>query len=207
MRHDTDSTQRGLYVVHIDYRGPVEEKGRHSCSLRESISTLAQTGFYYFLIAYIKGFHSLCSGLLQVIALQITKDVTDYFHRLTRKKCCKCKGMIRVIDLVTLHPWENQHRVQEVSLKMCSKHLQLQFRVREFQQKLKLYQASKQPRYNGGLVSQLIRGFGSCVLTRTCWFSDRAGLHLPLLGRPAPYKDSLKLNVPQSMTYEGALSQ
>ena len=36
--------------------------------------------------------------------LQITKErmllITSY--RLTRKKCCKCKGMIRVIGLVTL---------------------------------------------------------------------------------------------------------
>ena len=36
--------------------------------------------------------------------LQITKErmllITSY--RLTRKKCCKCKGTITVIDLVTL---------------------------------------------------------------------------------------------------------
>ena len=36
--------------------------------------------------------------------LQITKErmllITSY--RLTRKKCCKCNGMVRVIGLVTL---------------------------------------------------------------------------------------------------------
>ena len=36
--------------------------------------------------------------------LQITKErmllITSY--RLTRKKCCKCKGTVRVIGLVTL---------------------------------------------------------------------------------------------------------
>ena len=69
--------------------------------------------------------------------------ITSY--RLTRKKCCKCKGMIRVVGLVTLCPWENQHRLQEVTLKICSKLLPLQLRVREFQQE----QAS-----NAGLVSQ-----------------------------------------------------
>ena len=41
--------------------------------------------------------------------LQITKErmlpITSY--RLTRKKCCKCKGTIRVIGLVTFCPWEN----------------------------------------------------------------------------------------------------
>ena len=41
--------------------------------------------------------------------LQITKErmllITSY--RLTRKKCCKCKGPIRVIGLVILHPGEN----------------------------------------------------------------------------------------------------
>ena len=121
-------------------------------SERENTSTLAWTGFYCFLIAYIKeGFHSLCSGLLQVITFTDNKgkDVTDYFLQINKEKCCKCKGMIRVIGLITLCPWENQHRLQEVTLKICSKHLQLQFRVREFQQK----QASKQPRYNAGLVS------------------------------------------------------
>ena len=83
--------------------------------------------------------------------LQITKErmllITSY--RLTRKKCCKCKGTIRVIGLVTLHPWENQHRLQVVTLKICSKHLLLHLRMREFQQE----QASKQPRYNADLVS------------------------------------------------------
>ena len=41
--------------------------------------------------------------------LQRTKErmlvITSY--RLTRKKCCKCKGTIRVIGLVTFCPWEN----------------------------------------------------------------------------------------------------
>ena len=40
--------------------------------------------------------------------LQITKErmllITSYC--LTKKKCCKCKGMIRVIGRVTLRPWE-----------------------------------------------------------------------------------------------------
>ena len=45
--------------------------------------------------------------------LQITKErmllITSY--RLTKKKCCKCKGMIRVIGLVAFCPLENCHRL------------------------------------------------------------------------------------------------
>ena len=61
--------------IHTDYLSPVEKKGWYSHSLKgrvlwplsgvESASILALTGFYCFLIAYIKeGSHSLCSGLL-----------------------------------------------------------------------------------------------------------------------------------------------
>ena len=106
--------------------------------------------------------------------LQIAKEemllITSY--RLTRKKCCKCKETIRVLAWLHFNPWENQHRLQEVTLKICSKHLLLHLRVREFQQE----QVSKQPRYNAGLVSQEkpIRGFG-ILHADTCLWAFQQG--------------------------------
>ena len=146
---DADSIQQCPYVVeqiHMDHQSPVEKKGRHRLALRErapwplsqgeSTSTLGLTGFYWL----SNSIHQrrfpfiMLRFALGDYFLQITKErmllITSY--RLTRKKCCKCKGIIRVIGLVTLHPWENQHRLQEVTLKICSKHLLLQLRVREF---------------------------------------------------------------------------
>ena len=121
----------------MDYRSPVEKKGRLGHSLRERehlnpcldrllliSNSIHQRRFSFIMLRFALGDYFL----------QITKErmllITSY--RLTRKTCCKCKGMIRVIGLVTLHPWENHHRLQEVTLKIFSKHLLLQLRVREF---------------------------------------------------------------------------
>ena len=122
-------------------------------SERESALTLAWTGFYWLSNSIHPRRFSfiMLRFALDDYFLQMTKErmLLITYYRLARKKCCKCKGMIRVIGLVTLCPWENQHRLQEVTLKICSKHLLLQLRVRESQQE----QAPKQPRYNAGLVS------------------------------------------------------
>ena len=132
--------------IQMDYRSPVEKKGWHSHCLKgrppcplsqgESASTPALTGFYWLSNSIHQrrfSFIMLRSALGNYF-LQITKErmllITSYI--LTRKKCCKCKGTVRVIDLVTLCLWENSHRLQEVTLKIYSKHLLLQLRVREF---------------------------------------------------------------------------
>ena len=99
------------------------------------LQPLPGQAFIGFLIAYIKeGSHSLCSGLLGNYSLKIAKErmlpITSY--RLTRKKCCKCKGTIRVIGLITLQSMGELAQVQEVTLRIRSKHLLLQLRVSEF---------------------------------------------------------------------------
>ena len=94
--------------IHTDYRSPVEKKGWHSHCLKgrppcplsqgESASTPALTGFYWLS-------NSIHQRRFSFIMLRFASG--DYFllitsYRLTRKKCCKCKGTIRVIGLVTL---------------------------------------------------------------------------------------------------------
>ena len=95
-----------------DYRSPVEKKGWHGHSLREReclnacldrllllSNSIHQRKFSFIMLRFALGDYFL----------QITKErmllITSY--RLTRKKCCNCKGTIRVIGLVTLRPWEN----------------------------------------------------------------------------------------------------
>ena len=119
---------------------------------RRVLQPLHCQAFIGFLIAYIKeGSHSLCSGLLQVITFTDSngKDVTNYFLQINKEKMLPMQGNIGVISLVTFQSLGELAQLQKVILKICSKHLLLQLRVREFQQE----QASKQPRYNAGLVS------------------------------------------------------
>ena len=72
----------------------------------ESTLTLALTGFYWLSNSVHQRRFSfiMLRFALDNYFLQITKErillITSY--RLTRKKCCKCKGMIRVIGLLTL---------------------------------------------------------------------------------------------------------
>ena len=75
-------------------------------SQEDSASTLALTGFYWLSnsvhqrrFSFIMLRFALGNYFLQ-IATERMLLVTSY--RLTRKKCCKCKGTIRVIGLVTL---------------------------------------------------------------------------------------------------------
>ena len=92
--------------IHMDYRSPVEKMGPHSHSQGESTSTLALTGFYWLSnsIHQRRFSFTMLRFALGNFFLHITKErmllITSY--RLTRKKCHKCKGTIRVIDLVTL---------------------------------------------------------------------------------------------------------
>ena len=78
---------------------------------RESTLTLALTGFYWLSNSiHQRRFSFIMLGFaLGDYFLQVTKErmllITS--HILSRKKCCKCKGMIRVIGVVTFHPWEN----------------------------------------------------------------------------------------------------
>ena len=91
--------------IHTDHWGPVEEKGPHSPQ-EESAPTLALTGFYWL----SNSIHQRQFSFIMLrfssgnYFLQIAKErillITSY--RLTRKKCCKCKWTIRVIDLITL---------------------------------------------------------------------------------------------------------
>ena len=65
--------------------------------------------------------------------LQIIKEsmllITSY---ILRKKCCKCKEMIRVIGLITLQYLRELAQTSGSYYKICSKYLLLQLRVREF---------------------------------------------------------------------------
>ena len=85
---------------------PVEKKVWHSRSLKGRASTLALTGFSWLSDSIHQRRFSLIilRFALGDYFLQITKErmllITSY--RLTRKKRCKCKGVIRVIGLVTL---------------------------------------------------------------------------------------------------------
>ena len=76
--------------------------------------------------------------------LQITKERMLLIT--SKRRMLQIKG--KMVELVTLHTQEVQHRFQEVTLGICSKHLLPQSRVREFQQK----QDSYQPMYNAGLI-------------------------------------------------------
>ena len=75
-------------------------------SQEESALTLALIGFYWLSNSIYQRIFSfiMLRFALGNYFLQIAKErmllITSY--RLTRKKCCKCKGTIRVIGLVTL---------------------------------------------------------------------------------------------------------
>ena len=124
LKHALASSVHGVVdemKIHTDYRSPVEKKGQHGHSLRErapwplsqgeSALTLALTGFYWLSNSIHQRRFSfiMLRFALGNYFLQITKEwmllITSY--RLTRGKCCKCKGMITVIGLVILCPWEN----------------------------------------------------------------------------------------------------
>ena len=72
----------------------------------ENASTLALTGFYWLSnsIHQRRFSFSMHKFALDDYFLQVTKErmILIMSCRLTRKKCCKCKGMIRLIGLVTL---------------------------------------------------------------------------------------------------------
>ena len=90
----------------------MEKKGWHGHSLRERehpnpcldrllllSNSIHQRRFSFIILRFALGDYFL----------QVTKErmLLITYYRLARKKCCKCKGMIRVIGLVTLCPWEN----------------------------------------------------------------------------------------------------
>ena len=85
--------------------------GVATLSRGEHLDRLALTGFYWLSNStHQRRFSFIMLGFaLGNYFLQIEKErmllITSY--RLTRKKYCECKGTIRVIGLVTLHPWEN----------------------------------------------------------------------------------------------------
>ena len=66
-------------------------------SERERTSTLASTGFYCFPV-------SLHQRRFSFIILRFT--LSDYFLQITKKKCCKRRRTIKVINLVTFRPWD-----------------------------------------------------------------------------------------------------
>ena len=105
--------------IHTDYRVPWRKmdgtaplsrgerlRAPRPLSPEESVTILALTGFYWLSnsihqrrFSFIIIRFALGNYFLQV-ATERMLLITSY--RLTRKKCCKCKGMIRVIGLVTL---------------------------------------------------------------------------------------------------------
>ena len=92
--------------IHTDYRVLWRKRDDMATLSRGDATTLSLTDFYWL----SNGIHQrrfsfiMLRSALGNYFLQITKErvllITSY--RLTRKKCCKCKGMIRVIGLVTL---------------------------------------------------------------------------------------------------------
>ena len=110
------------------------EKGTvRPLSQRESTLTLALTGFYWLSnsihqrrFSFIMLRFPLGDYFLQ-IAMERMLLITSY--RLTRKKCCKCKGTIRVIGLVTLQSLGELTQASGIYFKDMQ-YLLLQLRVR-----------------------------------------------------------------------------
>ena len=123
----------GNEQTHMDYRSPVGGKGTAwLLSKWERAPTPAWTGFYCF-----SGYITLRMVLIYYAQvcfrwLPFTdnkgKNVANYFKE---KKVCKSRG--KVVELVTLHTWEVWHNFR--NLKIVSKRLLCQSRVREFYQK------------------------------------------------------------------------
>ena len=92
--------------IHTTTKSCGEKGMARPLSQGESATTLALTGFYWLSNSIHQRRFSfiMLRFALGNYFLQIAKErmllITSY--RLTRKKCCKCKGMIRVIGLVTL---------------------------------------------------------------------------------------------------------
>ena len=92
--------------IHTDYESCGERGTAWPLSQGERATTLALTDFYWLSDSIHQRRFSLIilRFALGDYFLQITKErmllITSY--RLTRKKRCKCKGVIRVIGLVTL---------------------------------------------------------------------------------------------------------
>ena len=85
-----------------------------------------------------------------------------------KKDFCKCKGKSGQTGYTL--PWKVQHRFQEVTLKICSKHLLPQFRVKECQQKASFKVTQVQCRPDSPREN-LSMGVGPL-----CWTSFSTGL-------------------------------
>ena len=109
------------------------------------------------------GPHLLCTGSLQVVTENRMLLITS-----KKRDICKCKGKIGWTGYT--HPWKVQHRFQEVTLKICSKCLLPQFRMREFQQKASLKAAQVQCRPDSP-QENLSMGVGP-----VCWTSFSTAL-------------------------------
>ena len=112
---DVDSGPQGPQCCgwdETDSHGPPKSYGgkgtARPLSQGQSASTLAWTGFYWLsnIIHQRRFSFIMLRFALGNYFLLIAKErmflITSY--RLTRKKCCKCMGMVTVIGLVTLHP-------------------------------------------------------------------------------------------------------
>ena len=169
--------------IHTDSWSPVEKKGPWGHSLKgRAPQPLPGQAFIGFLIAYIKkGSFIMLRFALGNYFLQITKErmllITSY--RLTKKKCCKCKGMIRVIGLVTLQSlgelaqtsgsyFKDMHAVSI----WCFTSGWGSFSKSKPQSSLGTMQAW----FPKG---EPIHGFGVLHASRAYGLSNRAGLHLP----------------------------
>ena len=116
--------------------------------------------------------------------LQITKKRKLL---ITTKKRIFANPKEKVVELVTLCPWEVQHRFQEVTLKICSKHLLLQFRVREFQQKASLIATQVQCRPDSPWENLSMGLIPMCQHTSHRFSKSGAGLHSPPPCIQVPY--------------------
>ena len=87
--------------IHRDYRNPVEKKGQHGHSLSERAPRpLPGQAFIAFLGALHQGRSPF---IMHRFALG------DYFLQITKKRMLQMQGE-KVVELVTLHSWEVQHR-------------------------------------------------------------------------------------------------
>ena len=92
--------------IHTDFQVLWRKRDGTATLSRGDATTLALTGFYWLSNSTHQRRFSfiMFRFALGNYFLQITKErmllITSY--RLTRKKCCKCKGTVRVIGLVTL---------------------------------------------------------------------------------------------------------
>ena len=161
-----------LWVRRDKFTRPAESCGGKGMawplSQGESNPTLALTGFYWLSnILHQRRFSFVIlrfalGNYFSQIATERMLLITSY--RLTRKRCCKCKGTIRVIGQVTLQS------LGELAQTSGTQGDGVLARARQ------AWFPTGEP----------IREFGILPATGACGLSHRAELHLPLPGRSVP---------------------